>query len=413
MARISRWSDDWVLQLKHPEAGEKVYRDPTLARHRLVIKKTKKVFEVQGERPPQYGIRKTWVVQVGVAPLTKVTDARKRAIDVLGAIAQGVDPHPKAEQAPALTTLGIAWREYKARRDLRPRTVSVYEGTYNNCLKHWEDTPLKTLVDNPVMARDQHQVITSRGAPSEANHALRLLRSIYRHAAKLDTSLSRVRHPCEAVEWHKDKKREGAAVPMELLGRWAAQIESMRLTNPIRACYQMLNLRLGTRPGELARAKWVDLDLSRKVLTLPETKTHLVEVPLTNQIIEEFDRVRSAAQMTHPNNEYIFPANTRMGYIREFLESKTVLSHSGNSGRHTHHTIGTILGLENGIDEMVLDVLEGRTLMKAGLAGRGYIDQSQLGPKVRAAQQKINDEIDRLMGAKDQQESGGILEAAE
>jgi hypothetical protein len=58
-----------VLQLKHPEIGETVYPDPTLNKFRLVVKKTKKVFELQSERPAQYGPRKTWVVQVSAAPL--------------------------------------------------------------------------------------------------------------------------------------------------------------------------------------------------------------------------------------------------------------------------------------------------------------------------------------------------------
>jgi hypothetical protein len=57
-----------------------------------------------------------------------------------------------------------------------------------------------------------------------------------------------------------------------------------------------------------------------------------------------------------------------------------------------------VLGVQHGIDEIVLDVLEGRSLLKSSLAGRGYIDRSELGPKVRAAQHTINHEIDRLFG---------------
>jgi integrase len=397
MTRAIRWTDEWVRGLEHPREGERVYRDPTMARHRLVVKVRKKVFEVQAERPRQYGARKTWVVQVGEAPMCCVNAARTKAIEVLSAITQGGNPHPKAA-APAVTTLGGAWGEYAARGDLRPSTRSVYEGSYQNNLAHWADLPLKTLVDHPVMARDLHRQITARGAPSEANHTLRLLRSIYRHAARLDTSLSRVRHPCEAVEWHQEKKRVGAAIPSELMPAWAAQIDAMRASRPIRASFQILNLRLGTRPGELARAKWEDFDWQRDVLVLPETKTHLVEVPLTDQIRAELELVRVAGQDLFPGSPYVFPANSATGYIRELMEQKAVLSHSGNCGRHTHHTIGTVLGVQHGIDEIVLDVLEGRSLLKSSLAGRGYIDRSELGPKVRAAQHTINHEIDRLFG---------------
>lgn len=396
MARTAKWTDEWVLQLKHPETGENVYPDPTLNKFRLVVKKTKKVFELQSERPAEFGPRKTWVVQLGAAPACKVTEARKRAIDALALVALGLDPHAKKEARPVVTTLGSAWTEYKTRAEIRPSTMRVYESSYRRKLAQWADTPLKLLLDNPAMARDEHRRITKIKGPSDANHAMRLLRSIYRYAACLDTSLSRVRHPCEAVEWHKEKKRQGAAIPAEKMPAWAAQIEAMREKSPLRASFAVLNLRLGTRPGELARAKWTDVDRQREVLVLPETKTELVEVPLTHQIITELERAQEAG-LGYPGNSHIFPARGKTGHLMQLTEPKMALSHSGNSGRHTHHTIGTLLGPQCGIDEMTLDVLEGRSLLKAGAgAGRGYIDRIELGPKIRAAQQKINDEIDRL-----------------
>ncbi len=400
MARTAKWTDEWVLQLKHPETGENVYPDPTLNKFRLVVKKTKKVFELQSERPAQYGPRKTWVVQLGAAPLCTVSDARKRAVDVLALVAQGLDPHPKKEPRPLTTTLGSAWAEYQTRADIRPSTMRVYESSYRRKLAQWAETPLKLLLDNPAMARDEHRRITKEKGQSDANHAMRLLRSIYRYAACLDTSLSRVRHPCEAVEWHKENKRKGAAIPAEKMPAWAAQIEAMREKSPLRASFAVLNLRLGTRPGELARAKWSDVDWDRKVLVLPETKTELVEVPLTDQILQELKLVREAGA-AYPGTAYIFPARGRTGHLMQFTEPKKALSHSGNSGRHTHHTIGTLLGPQCGIDEMTLDVLEGRSLLKAGAgAGRGYIDRIELGPKVRIAQQAINDRIDELLSDK-------------
>jgi integrase len=153
----------------------------------------------------------------------------------------------------------------------------------------------------------------------------------------------------------------------------------------------MLCLRLGTRPGELAARKTSDIDYARKILTLPTTKTFLVEVPLTLQCIEELERARKAAEILYPGSEFIFPARAG-AHLSRFTERKNVLAYSGNTGRHTHQTLAAVLD----IPELVRDVLEGRTLLKAGLAGRGYIERSELGPKVRDAQQAINDKIDEL-----------------
>ena len=156
------------------------------------------------------------------------------------------------------------------------------------------------------------------------------------------------------------------------MSAWRAQLEKLRERNPLRAGFHVLCLRTGCRPGELSRAKWSDIE--RGVLVLPETKTHLVEVPLCPQIDEELERMRKLRDSLRSASPYIF-ATGDDSHLTRLTEPKTTLSHSGNSGRHTHHTIGVTIG----IDDRVLDVLEGRTLLKSGMAGRGYIDRGELG----------------------------------
>jgi len=381
MARVQAWTDDWARRLPHPASGEVIYPDPQVSGHRLVLRKTRKTYEVQRDRPIRFGPRRTFKVQTGDALTTSVEEARTRAIAALGQIAKGLDPHPKVEQ-PAVTTLGSAWAEFKKRGDLRPRTLELYEYTYERCLKLWEAEPLATLAANPVMARNEHRAITEGRGARTANMAMSLLRTIHRHAAQLDTSLSFERHPCTAVEFHDEKPRQNAAIPAELMPAWGEQLECLRALSPIRASFHILSLRLGTRPGELAPRKWSDVDWDRKILIAPETKTHLVEVPLTVQCIAELERVRPIGRMLYPRSEFIFPARDG-GHLSRFTEPKSALSHSGNQMRHTHHTIGVVLG----VDELVLDVIEGRSLLKVGAAGtassagRGYLDRLALGPK--------------------------------
>jgi integrase len=392
--RVQAWTDQWARQLKHPADGEAVYPDPQVSGHRLVVRKTRKIFEVQRDSPKIFGPRKTFKVQTGNVLTTTVEQARTEAILALGQIAKGLDPHPAMEQ-PAVTTLGSAWAEFKKRDDLRPRTFKLYEDTYDRCLRRWENEPMATLAANPVMARDEHRALTKMRGPRTANMALSQLRAIHRHAARLDTSLSFERHPCTAVEFHDEKPRANAAIPAVGMSAWFKQVEKLRETSPIRASFHVLCLRLGTRPGELAARKWSGVDEDRKILTLPETKTHLVEVPLTDQCVVELERVKEVNRVLYPDGGYIFPARDGK-HLSRFTEPKNTLAYSGNSGRHSHHTLGTVLG----VAEMVLDVLEGRLLLKAGLAGRGYIARSELGPKVCAAQQLINDRIDELIATK-------------
>lgn len=397
MARIQAWTDQWVRQLPHPGSGETVFQDPQISGHRLVVLKTRKVFEVQRDRPLRFGPRKTFKVQTGDALTTAVEEARAKAIIILGQIAKGLNPHPVSKQ-PVATTLGSAWAEFKNRDDLGPRTRKTYEHSYKCCLQQWENETLANLAANPVRARDEHRAITEERGRRTANVAMALLRSIHRHAAKLDTSLSFERHPCTAVAFHDEKPRQNAAIPTERMLAWFTQLEKLRAQSPLRAIFQILNLRLGTRPGELAARKWSDVDWDRRVLTLPETKTGLYETPLAAQSIAELERAREVGRVLYPKTEFIFPAREN-GHLARFTEPKSTLSHSGNQMRHSHHTIGVLLG----IDELILDVIEGRSLLKVGAtgtassAGRGYLDRLALGPKAHKAQQAISDYIDCLL----------------
>jgi hypothetical protein len=279
-----RWIDEWVRDLEHPEPGkpERVFPDPTLSGHRLVVKRTRKVFEVQADQPRRFwvnGKRKTFVVQTGDAVDTSIEQSRERAVVVLGRIRKGEDPRGRTPEREI--TLGGAWEEFRKRGDLRPRTLAMYEGAWKRCLTKWKDLTLRSLVDNPRMARDEHARITKDKGPSEADHAMRLLRSIYRHSARLETSLPGDRHPCSAVEWHGDRTRKDAAIPATQMPTWKNQIEAVRNESPLRAAFQMLLLRLGCRPGELASAKWEQVDFERKLFWIPVSKTEEYEVPLS------------------------------------------------------------------------------------------------------------------------------------
>ncbi|MGE0035221.1 MAG: hypothetical protein AB7S93_06265 [Xanthobacteraceae bacterium] len=86
------------------------------------------------------------------------------------------------------------------------------------------------------------------------------------------------------------------------------------------------------------------------------------------------------------------PCQTLPSKTERAAEVKTVLSHFGNSGRHTFATQASLLK----IDDKIRDILSGRTLIKTGVAGSGYLDRKEFGPDARRASQKINDRIDQL-----------------
>jgi len=397
--RAQLWTDDWVSALKHPKSGksERVFNDPTLSGHRLIIKRNKKVFEV----------RRTLVIRIADAVLEKarkergeivsvVEEARRRAVALLATIQSATAlTSPIAPSGTVAVTLGRAWVSFKERKDLGPRTRKLYSGVYRRYLEKWAEMTLWSLVMAPLMAHEKHNEITQHG-PAAADHAMKLLRAIYHHAARFDVSLPRDRNPCGAVEWHRDRKREGRVIPANMMPHWKSQVEAISIRSPIHAGFHMLCLRLGARPGDLVRARWRNIDWERKVMAMPDTKGKPYEIPLTPQSLKELRKLRA---IPAPNKDltvdFILPSpriGQNDGHMVSWLEPKAVLSHSGNCGRHTHHTMGVALE----INELILDVLEGRSIMKAGLPGRNYVDQGELGRNIRRAQERINREIDRM-----------------
>jgi hypothetical protein len=86
--------------------------------------------------------------------------------------------------------------------------------------------PLATLSAQPVLAEDLHRKLTHEHGPSEANHALRLLRTIFRDTARRDRSLVREQHPCTSVTWNVEKPAaDKKAIPLKFLPTWAEQVE--------------------------------------------------------------------------------------------------------------------------------------------------------------------------------------------
>ena len=401
MAKSQRWTDEWVQLLEHPKPGERerVLADPALNGHRLIVSRTKKTFEIQAQLPSRFrfnGKRRTYKVQTGDALDTTIEQSRERAAVIKARIRKGEDPRGKSPEKE--TTLRGAWAKYQERTDLKPRTRAMYNDVFDRDLAKFGDISLRQLVDNPSIAQGWHKAIVSRNAPSTADHALRLLRAIYRYAARLDVSLPGDRNPCSAVEFRGDKKRQKASIPRQMMPAWWRQIENLRQKSPLRAAFQVLLLRLGCRPGELASAEWSQVDFEHSTFWIPDSKEEPYEIPLPAQATAEFKRLLEARCLNRGARDYVFPS--RLGkrghaHLTQYTEPRRVLSHSSNQMRHTHHTIGVRLK----IDDRVLDPLEGRSILKSGLAGRGYCDVHELGPELRQAQETINQEIDRLREA--------------
>ena len=235
--------------------------------------------------------------------------ARRLAQQILGRVAAGEDPAEMRAAARAVPTLRSAFEDYLAANPgLKASTRSLYSSQMRYCLGDWLSRPLDSITRQDVEARF-HQ-ITDRHGWATGNHAISLLRSVFRRPV---VDHPQIRNPVDL--WLAGGGRYNPPVrrkipdPAELLPRWCAAIESEVRVPSTRNIF-WIGLYTGMRRGEVTSLHWDRVDLDERVFRVEETKTGaLVELPITRQLATvlagqriETRRARAAG------NRWVFPS---------------------------------------------------------------------------------------------------------
>jgi len=319
--------------------------------------------------------------------LTQGKIARIEALEQIKAVRDGIDTKRQV-------TLGEAWTDYRARLVRRiadgrqsDLTLVAYEDKMNRLLlPAWRDWPLRDLSDDAAGVAERHREITRAHGPYSANHAMRALRAVYRHARK--TRLERglpAELPTDAVQWNRETRRSTGMSQRELAG-WHSQLRA--LPNPVRQEFHLFMLLSGSRPDALRRARWADLDVARRALHFPDPKggaQRAFYMPLSRAMLQCLWRARRAGRFMHGHaaRTYIFPADTPVGCIAETKERRTVLSKWGVDLRQTYRTAALACAL----GEMDVHILMNHSL---GGVSAGYITPSAIMDHLRAQQEKVS-----------------------
>ena len=377
MAKLVRWSDAWVSS-RRPAAGEaeRVYPDPEVARHRLVVTRTLKKFEATAAARAARAEEDLNVFITGIFPDVDVEMSREKANVIIGRIRRGEDPRERPAEKE--TTLGGAWERYKLRDDLKPRTLAMYEGHYRRNLEKWEGplasrTRPKTQHLRRRAQGDHRARRTVRGGPCHAPSTLDLL-PCGRRARPDATGRQGPQSPdCASGRgartgqsgsggsWHGDRKRTGAAIQPEGDADMEASSREVRQGLAARSARRSMSFCCASGADRMspAAAEWPNVSTgSGKVLWISHSKEQPYEVPLSPQAVTEFKKLREARALNRGDRDFVFPSRVGKrghGHLAQYTEPKDVLLRTSNALRHTHHTLGTRLGIK----EIVLDVMEG------------------------------------------------------
>lgn len=269
--------------------------------------------------------------------------ARRQALKILGN--PSVADIPKITRAPLrplFATVADAFMAIHGARH-KPRTLEEQQRILRLYLK-------PAFGDREVAALTRLDVETAfaswKDKPRAANHALAVLSTLMNWAEDHGYR-AKDTNPCRRITHYPQNNRERLMQPDELarLGAAFVQTEVESSATPHAIAALKLLLFTGARLSEILTLKWSYVDLDRRALLLPDSKTGQKSIPLNSPAIDVLRSIQRFA-----NNPYVIVGRTGSHIknlqkpwrrIRALADLDGVRIHDL---RHTYASIGVASG---------------------------------------------------------------------
>jgi integrase len=296
-----------VDEIPFPKNGQIFYRDTMLSGFGLRVGSKSKVFFAEGQVN-----RRTRRVTIGRADVFAPEIARKKALVILGEMADGVDPtaEKRKEAVKGMTVEKAFNKFFEARPHLVHTTVENYSRTGYIYLKSWAKKPINEITRQMVLKK--HQEMSRNNGKIAANDSFRHFRSVYNFTAATEENLppNPVSILSQARAWNKERRRQTIIEAKQLPAWWAAVMEEPEYARD----FLLLALFTGMRRNEVASLRWENIDLDERKLHLPTTKNgDPLMLPVSDYLYELLrERKQNAG-----SSPWVFPGKGPAGHIVE------------------------------------------------------------------------------------------------
>jgi integrase len=257
---------------------------------------------------------------LGQYPAVTVKDARKVYEGARARVALGCDPsaertdererikRQREEQAARLTVARLAEDYIERHAKPKKRTWAEDDATLNKeVLPVWGHRKAEDIT-----RRDVNKLLDSiidRGSPIRANRVLALVRKMFNFGIQRGEL---GKNPCQGLaNPSPETPRDRVLTDVELRTLWAAlESGTLPMTEPVALAVKM-QLATGCRIGEIAGARWDEIDLSAQWWEIPAhrmKRKQLHRVWLTDAARAALARLAALQSARGPRSEWVFPS---------------------------------------------------------------------------------------------------------
>lgn len=303
-------------------------------------------------------------------------------------------------------TLSQAYAEFKASKDLRPRTVQTYDENIKRTLNDWLDLPLTAI--KPEMVLKKHKEISTAGRNgrgiASANQAMRLLRVIFNYvmATRTDGNGQPTieKNPVgilnQLESWNALEERD-TIVHADDLKVWyqaVMQVDSDKLQD-----FFLFLMFTGLRRNEAMQLRWENFDTKTETLTIPKEiskSKRTRKIPLTDALLDIYRKRRQKIVLGNP---YVFQGRHGKGHLTEPKSGVLTVREKSGINWSSHDLRRSYVTLANKLDISAYKVkfLVGHSV-SGDVTGKHYSKLTV--DDVRDAAQEIADFLKEKMGMK-------------
>jgi len=272
-----------------PDSRDRVYWDPEIRGLGLrVYSNGRKLFVVQYRNADGRSRRLT----LGACGKKLTADrARKRALKILGTVAEGGDPAEARRVRRAGDTMRDLAKRYldeHARPKKKPSSIQTDERLLRLVILPKLGSLRVAELTRADVARMHHR---HRETPVQANRAVSLLSKMMRLAERWGLRPD-ASNPCRNIDRFGEKPRNRYLSPAELARLGNALTTAERERSEHRSAILAIRLLIltGCRRSEILHLRWSEVEVDRRALTLRDSKTGEKTIPLGAPALELLGR---------------------------------------------------------------------------------------------------------------------------